>query len=867
MSNVSPALRISTTGATAFDQLLDLIGIEANERVSICSSKHAGHFDHMTPIDRGDAVRVALSATYATRDVWYSVNPIELPPGYYGRGAAAHVTRCVALYADIDVKAGGVADAEVANVVAMDIAAVLGRQPVGVVASGHGGHPYWALDRDDPAWRLDSHAKRAAAIAVYRRFQRMCAGVATGRGGSVDNVGDLCRILRVPGTYNRKDPANPIPVFLVPHPYGEGRPLTFAAVTKALDANEVPEFPEDCEILGAVISEPAEWEFGELTDAYVTKMIDGWRTDIPRGGVSRHNWMVSQATRLADARRLGRITEEDHAEAVGVLRDAFHRLLTHHGEPRPPMPHDEFKQALAWGVAKVACKTDEQTAEDLGADFGPATFNFDDGEHEHRRDDAAEAARIRALFGAEPLPLRVAGLPAFPLRALPPVLASMAEAVAVELDIDPAMTAPMAIAAVSGALNGHVDVQVRPGWRENGVTYVLVVTGTGERKSAAFGAMFSGPLLAVERELVEEYRQPNLVQGEPDLPIMVPEGEHEVIGPAPRLLVSDVTTEQLAVLMGENGERMILGDAEGDVFDMLAGRYTQMPSLNLYLYSYTGEAVRIDRVSRAAVLLDHPALTICIATQVEVCHAAMVNPRFVSKGLVSRLEFAYPATRQERSVARRAQEAQDRSAVGAAVPPEVSSEYWRLIRRLTLDSREQGTQTVGLTLEARDRVARYSEEIDRRRWDDDGDLHGALESWAAKCAGRVARRALHMHMADLMAESDTYGARVLIDHTMIKRAIEIEEWFIANARAAFGVSATGEVAVEDAADVLGWLNRQHAKAPLRPVLQRELSRCGPRVARRQSTREPVIDLLVDLNQIIRVKVGKADALLVYPAAG
>jgi P4 family phage/plasmid primase-like protien len=92
-------------------------------------------------------------------------------------------------------------------------------------------------------------------------------------------------------------------------------------------------------------------------------MVAGWPTDRP---AKRHNWLVSQATRLACAHRLGRITESDYAEAAGVLDDSFLGLLAEHGEPRAPMPANEVPEALKWGVRKAASFTDERAAEEVG---------------------------------------------------------------------------------------------------------------------------------------------------------------------------------------------------------------------------------------------------------------------------------------------------------------------------------------------------------------------------------------------------------------------------------------------------------------------------------------------------------------------
>ncbi|WP_020109612.1 AAA family ATPase [Nocardia sp. 348MFTsu5.1] len=381
---------------TGFADLLDLLNFEDDERLSICSQKPDGPFEHTAPLDRANAVGVATSPLYVDhRCVWFSVNPVAVPPGYLGRGTDEHVTRVAALFADVDHKAGGVTDADTANTVTKAISAALGQFPAAVVFSGNGGHPYWVTDPEDDAWTLDTEDKRAAAAALYRRFHRLCAHLAGTHGGSVDNVGQLSRILRVPGTFNRKDAANPVAVRLEVYPYGPGGPLTFAEVAEALDAYDVPEEPEDRVLLGAVVSAPEGWEFGTATTPYVQAMISRWSTDVPPQG--RHPWLVGQAVRLACAHRLGRITEADHERAVTTLAGRFEELIGTGPDKRAPTP-GEVAGTLAWGVLKAASMSDARAAKEVGGEemsFGDPSMNG--------------AASSSGAAGLDPLEAQIAG--------------------------------------------------------------------------------------------------------------------------------------------------------------------------------------------------------------------------------------------------------------------------------------------------------------------------------------------------------------------------------------------------------------------------------------------------------------------------
>src|SRR4029450_13417399 len=69
------------------------------------------------------------------------------------------------------------------------------------------------------------------------------------------------------------------------------------------------------------------------------------------------------------------------------------------------------------------------------------------------------------------------------------------------------------------------------------------------------------------------------------------------IPPLPRLLAGDGSPEALASLMAEQGGRMAVLSDEGDVFELMAGRYSKdrsMPNLAVYLNGWDGGTLRVD---------------------------------------------------------------------------------------------------------------------------------------------------------------------------------------------------------------------------------------------------------------------------------
>mgnify|MGYP003585988548 CR=1 FL=1 len=588
---------------------LHAIGYEDHERLSVLlkypdAADPVG--DRLTP-----AGLVELAADVEDRaNLWHSPAVVCQGPG---RGKATDVVRLPALFADLDVKPGGLPSWESADAVVEGLSGVLGSDPVYVTMSGHGLQPVWALDRED-----STDVPRVTR--ALRRFGLLVRGVCRQHGGAADSVFDPVRVLRTPGSVNLKDPAAPVPTSVTMR---GGRPLSLDEVEEALDAYAVPDVADD--EAGPIVAPAGSWEWSDSTCAYVAAMVAGWvDEDDPD---ARHPFAVSAGVRLAVAHRSGCITEADHEAAVGVLTDRMRDLCKRPGAVRDFDPK-EVADALTWGILKVEPKSAEVCHAELG---------------DHHRDDPPPPDDVDdAATWPELYPLdEDTGPPPFPVHCLPPIMRDYVELVSTRVQVDDLIPSVMALGVLAALAQKTARVR-GPGWSEQLSLFVLALADVSERKSPAHAAIV-GPLYAVEARLdaagadaralhneerrilaaaVEAARKPRKGQPEPDAAAVAEMArELDAYGPEvgrPRLVADNVTLEPLKGLMAANGGRMAVVSPELSFLSILEGTYSPKvgADLSTVLSAYTGgEPLVVDRQTREGERIAHPALTVVAVGQ------------------------------------------------------------------------------------------------------------------------------------------------------------------------------------------------------------------------------------------------------------
>ena len=172
--------------------------------VSLWTPNPKARFSRLTR-DIDEAATAAADAA-ARIDAYYGLALMDaaaLGPGR--RGGVVNTLGISAFWCDLDIAEGGaphkrpnpiptVADA-------MALLERVGRPPTFTVRSGGGLHGYWLFDSP---WTFDSPQDRRRAEQGAAGWVKLIQAHAEASGWHVDAVGDLARVLRVPGTLNHK---------------------------------------------------------------------------------------------------------------------------------------------------------------------------------------------------------------------------------------------------------------------------------------------------------------------------------------------------------------------------------------------------------------------------------------------------------------------------------------------------------------------------------------------------------------------------------------------------------------------------------------------------------------------------------------
>ncbi|WP_083843073.1 YfjI family protein [Schlesneria paludicola] len=420
---------------------------------------------------------------------------------------------------------------------------------------------------------------------------------------------------------------------------------------------------------------------------------------------------------------------------------------------------------------------------------------------------------VNSVYGSgdwcKPTPLDSGTVPPFPVESLPssisPFIRDLAEFTQTPNDLGGGMF----LAASAIALQGKYRVEIRRGWIEQLSIYIISILEPANRKSAVL-ARIASPLRRYEERNLQALAQPiraaksdheiktklrarlvdDIAKSPSDRDMLLRELQALdeeiaacVIPSEPRVLADDITPECLATRMAQNGGRMGVLAAEGDLFDIMAGRYSKgSANIGIFLRSHSGDEYRVDRGNRPSELIKQPMLSLGFCVQEEVLRGLMGQKGFRGRGLLGRLLYQLPASTLG-----------NRKIDPDEIDPCVEVEYDRVMRSLleiqpqTTDSGDWIPATLTLSHDAYSEFKKYMIEIEHALGDF-GDM-ATVTDWGGKLVGAVARIAGILHV---VKHSERSSIPLEIDAEVMQSAISIGQYFRSHAARAFTVMGRDE---------------------------------------------------------------------------
>lgn len=386
---------------------------------------------------------------------------------------------------------------------------------------------------------------------------------------------------------------------------------------------------------------------------------------------------------------------------------------------------------------------------------------------------------------------------AFPSHALPSIIREMVEETSRVTQTPNALGAIVALGILSASFGGGLLVRSGAGRITSPNLFLLGIARSGTGKGRVFG-MVAKPFLEVEKQVVArwvEHEKPRIdtalriatrraeakekeaaKESDPHARLMLA-GELQRIeeekqrlererDSLPCFSVGDVTREKLSLaLSGQPGEALASLSAEArGIIGVVMGRYTNGKSSDedIYLSGYSGDSLKVDRLSRAPVILHTPRLSLVWLIQPDIARTLAEDERMTESGLLPRLLLCDVKA-----------EAEDEPEDFPEMKVSVALAWQTLIHGLLEEYRENGRtpQTIDATVEAH-RILRGFTNQSKSQTKVGGHLRD-LDSYVARWGENAWRVALCLHGAVHGRSAHLHPLR----DTEASAAVEIVRWF------------------------------------------------------------------------------------------
>lgn len=756
------------------------------------------------------------------RDIWVSCCPRrERLPGH-NRGGAAHVSVMPCLWVDLDFKhplhAQDNLPPDWATLVDLheEFCRRYELDSTFIVHSGHGMQAWYVLQEP-----LEAKDRRRSELQA--RWRASWAKLMADYGfAPPDNVFNLDRVMRLPGTRNLKDMNDVVEVELR-HADHDMR----VEVDLLLDRLEpVPRSEVQLTNLGQrAVRGSAPWDQFNSSPGAAKRVLEMLEIFEP--------WPSAVASGEWHWKRIG----SGNDKGATIYPDGHVTLWSETAKDYWP------EVRIAWGyppfglLVDTIFRGDKYPAIDWlkeqGFDKSPARFEtvFHPPELQRKLKPPA----IPGTQWEDPIQFEEPKpeLPPFPVRSLPEWAAEHVLAVSQDIQTPVDLAGMCALGVMAAISSRKARIVLGTQYEPPLNLYLATAMDSGEGKSPVFDRMVK-PLLDMqaeafrdhERERLQEEtkrailtkqlkeaqdnaaRDPGLARQAKAFELAQELAQMESTWPI-QWVADDVTAEALQQVLGRQGGCIALMSDEGGMFDKMERGYGDTVNLDVFLKGHSGGQVIVNRVGRDDVFIPKAIITIAVMTQPAVLRK-FADPRYGElhqRGLFNRFMYSMPAPSGRKD--------KHKMARGQSEVDEVWGEH---LRRM-VETPEGVTFRLS---HAADFVWREWQQKHEDRRQPGGDLE-QIREWLAKLWPSVGRLAGILHIAGDYAECGSME----VSEEVMRSAIEIGDYWVEHARYVWHLWTQGSIAPESMASQL-LFDLGKAAPPHVPIPLRDLQRVNQR---------------------------------------
>jgi hypothetical protein len=304
----------------------------------------------------------------------------------------------------------------------------------------------------------------------------------------------------------------------------------------------------------------------------------------------------------------------------------------------------------------------------------------------------------------------------FPTECLPPDIADMVRAVAVAQRVPEALPALMALALVAGSCGKGTVLDWRPGKSPTPANLFVVVSALSGSGKSECAKLLAKVFHDFERAMQDHWRKTVLPKLQADLrfhEIQLKKLDRKLAKDStnaedsercraemvfhqaqveeleaklhePQLSSQDATVEKIATILFFNDETTFSMSPDArKLCDNLLGRYSASKKLaddGIYLSSFSGDDVKVDRQGRDSIRLANPCMTLLWALQPDALQTLLDEDSLQQGGWLARCLIAHTHA-----------EPQHIGGDTPAIPLDVRTRWERLIRSLLETYRQPQT--------------------------------------------------------------------------------------------------------------------------------------------------------------------------------